>query len=86
MKSKSEPATNRIKRLLEILSSYRFGLYYLKVKDMVPSDFLLRMEGDKSDSHEVSHILQFSLHLLRTLLYPFQVTIRNIQTSNQVPY
>ena len=30
MKSKMEPATNRIKRLLEILSSYSFNLYYIK--------------------------------------------------------
>ena len=34
MKSKMEPATNRIKRLLEILSSYSFNLYYIKGKDM----------------------------------------------------
>ena len=30
MKSKMEPATNRIKRLLEVLSSYSFNLYYIK--------------------------------------------------------
>ena len=29
MRSKMEPATNRIKRLLEILSSYSFNLYYI---------------------------------------------------------
>ena len=40
MKSKAEPATNRTKRLLEILNSYSFNLYYLKGKDMVLSDFL----------------------------------------------
>ena len=33
IKSKSEQATNRIKRLLEIISSYSFNLYYLKGKD-----------------------------------------------------
>ena len=38
MKSKMEPATNRIKRLLELLSSYPFNLYYIKGKDMVLSD------------------------------------------------
>ena len=32
MKSKMEPATNRIKRLLELLSSYSFNLYYIKEK------------------------------------------------------
>ena len=40
MNSKMEPATNRIKRLLEILSSYSFNLYYIKGKGMILSDFL----------------------------------------------
>ena len=40
MKSKMEPATNRIKRLLEILSSHSFNLYYIKGKDVILSDFL----------------------------------------------
>ena len=39
MKSKVEPGTTRIKRLLELLSSYSFNLYYFKGKDMVLSDF-----------------------------------------------
>ena len=29
-KSKAEPATARIKRLLELISSYSFNLYYIK--------------------------------------------------------
>ena len=53
MKSKMEPATSRIKRLLELLSSYSFNLYYIKGKDMVLSDFLLRQQGDDSDPHEI---------------------------------
>ena len=40
IKSKTEPATARIKRLLELISSYLFNLYYIKGKDMVLSDFL----------------------------------------------
>ena len=40
IKSKVEPATTRIKRLLEIISSYSFNLYYMKGKDMILSDFL----------------------------------------------
>ena len=39
-KSKMEPATTRIKRLLELISSYSFYLYYMKGKDMILSDFL----------------------------------------------
>ena len=41
MKSKVELATTRIKRLLELISSYSFNLYFMKGKDMILSDFLL---------------------------------------------
>ena len=41
IKSKVEPTT-RIKRLLEVLSSYSFNLYYVKGKGMILSDFLSR--------------------------------------------
>ena len=53
MKSKMEPTTNRIKRLLELLSSYFFNLYYIKGKDMVLSDFLSSPQGDDSDPHKI---------------------------------
>ena len=53
MKSKMEPATNRIKRLLQILSSYSFNLYYIKDKDMILSDFLSRQIEDDSNPHEI---------------------------------
>ena len=53
MKSKMEPATNRIKRLLEVLSSYSFNLYYLKGIDMILSDFFSRQIEDDSDPQEV---------------------------------
>ena len=49
MRSKVKPATNRIKRLLEVLSAYSFNLYYIKGKDMILSDFLSRQDpGDKN--------------------------------------
>ena len=60
MRSKVEPATNRIKRLLEVLSSYSFNLYYIKGKDMVLSDFLSRQEGIDGDPREIIPI-SFSL-------------------------
>ena len=44
IRSKVEPATVRIKRLLELISSYSFNLYYIKRKDMVLSDFLSRQK------------------------------------------
>ena len=49
MKSKVEPATTRIKRLLELLSLYSFNLYYIKGKDMVLSNFLSRQKTDDSN-------------------------------------
>ena len=57
MKSKVEPATNRIKRLLEVLSAYSFNLYYIKGKDMILSDFLSRENISDGDSNEIIPIL-----------------------------
>ena len=59
MRSKAEPATTRIKRLLELLSPYSFNLYYIKGKDMVLSDFLSRQKMDNSNPHE---IIPYHLH------------------------
>ena len=53
LKSKTEPATPRIKRLLQVLSAHSFNLYYMKGKDMILSDFLSRQEIDKSNPHEI---------------------------------
>ena len=39
IKSKAEPVTPRIRRLLELISSYLFNLYYMKGKDIILSDF-----------------------------------------------
>ena len=49
IKSKAEPATIRIKGLLELISSYSFNLYYIKGKDMVLSDFLSRQNNNDSN-------------------------------------
>ena len=53
MRSKAEPATTGIKRLLELLSPYSFNLYYIKGKDMVLSNFLSRQQMDDSNPHEL---------------------------------
>ena len=73
MKSKMEPATNRIKRLLEVL------LYYIKGKDMILSDFLSRQIEDNSNLHEIipisfniQEILQESYHSMVTDTYNMQ--------------
>ena len=41
IKSKMELVTTRIKRLLELISSYSFNLYYMKGKHMILSDFIM---------------------------------------------
>ena len=56
MRSKVEPATNRIKRLLEVLSAYSFNLYYIKRKDMILSDFLSRQDISDEDTREIMPI------------------------------
>ena len=53
MRSKVEPATNRIERLLEVLSAYSFNLYYIKGKDIVLSDFLSRQDPGDEDTKEI---------------------------------
>ena len=53
MRSNVEPATTRIKRLLEVLRFYSFNLYYIKVKDMTLSDFLLRQNVNDSNPHDI---------------------------------
>ena len=53
MRSKIEPATNRIKILLEVLSAYSFNLYYIKGKDMILSDFLSRQDLDDETTKEI---------------------------------
>ena len=35
IKSKTEPGMTRIKRLLQLISSYSFNFYYMKGKDMI---------------------------------------------------
>ena len=71
MRSKAEPATTRIKRLLELLSPYSFNLYYIKGKDMVLSDFLSRQKMDDSNPHELIPI-SFSLRdQVRDYFYRF---------------
>ena len=61
IKSKAELATTRIKRLLQLITSYSFNLYYIKGKDIVLSDFLSRQKHDDSDQHDIIPIF-FNRH------------------------
>ena len=63
MRSKVEPVTNRIKRLLEVLSAYSFNLYYIKGKDMILSDFLSRQDLGDKDEKEIIPI-SFNMKLV----------------------
>ena len=76
MRSKVEPATTRIKRLLEVLSSYSFNLYYIKGKDMILNDFLSRQNVDDSNPCE---IIPISFNL-RTVL---QDKYYNLEGENE---
>ena len=77
VKSKAEPATTEIKRLLELLSAYSFNLYYIKGKDMVLSDFLSRQKSDNSIPHEIIPI-SFSL---RGVLHESYYKLGSLQNS-----
>ena len=83
MKSKMEPTTNRIKRLLELLSSYSFNLYYMKGKDMVLSDFLLRQQVDDSDPHEIIPISFNMRETLKQKYYKVEEAKFLVQTRSQ---
>ena len=64
-KNKTKPAANTVKRLLEVLSSFSFNLYYIKGKDVILSSFISSLKQDTSDLHEVipiSHSVQGILH------------------------
>ena len=71
MRSKVEPATTRIKRLLELLSSYSFNLYYIKGKDMILRDFLSRQKIDDSNPHEIIPISFNMKDILQQNYYNF---------------
>ena len=81
IKSKAEPATVRIKRLLELISSHSFILYYIKVKDMVLSDFLSRQNNDNSNPHEIIPI-SFNMHKVLQDKY-YKIDIYLVQTRSQ---
>ena len=84
MKSKMEPATNRIKRLLEILSSYSFNLYYIKGMDMILSGFLSRQIEDDSNPHEIIPISFKIWEILQENYHQLTTDSCNVQMRTQV--
>ena len=53
IKAKTKPASARIMRLLDRLSSYSFNLYYVKGRDMVLADYLSRHRIPDKDPSEL---------------------------------
>ena len=53
LKAKTEPASTRIMRLLDRLSSYSFNLYYVQGRDMVLADYLSRHRIPDNDPSEL---------------------------------
>ena len=84
MKSKMEPATNRIKTLQEMLNVYSFNLYYIKGKDMVLSDFLSRQQIDNSDHHQIIPISFNMKEILKQNYQNFAKDIFLVQTRPQI--
>ena len=80
IKSKVEPTTARIKRLLELISSYSFNLYYMKGKDMILSDFLSRQKNDNSNPHE---IIPISFNMCQILDDNYYIEKYLIQTRSR---
>ena len=81
VRSKAEPVTTRIKRLIELLSPYSFNIYYIKGKDMVLSDFLSRQMTDNSNSHEIIPISFTLKSLVGNQFYQINNKINQPKTS-----
>ena len=81
IKSKAEPATVRIKRLLKLISSYSFNLYYVKGKDMVLRDFLSRQNNNDSNHHEIIP-MSFNIHKVLQENY-YKIDSYLVQTRSQ---
>ena len=81
IKSRAVPTTVRIKRLLELNSSYSFNLYYIKGKDMVLCDFSSRQNNNDSNLHEIIPI-SFNMHKVLHENY-YNRDIYLVQTRSQ---
>ena len=84
IKSKAEPVTPRIERLLELISSYLFNLYYMKGKDMILSEFLSRQTHDDSNPHEIIPISSNMYNSLYENYYSIEIEDRYlVQTLSE---
>ena len=81
MRSKAEPATTRIKGLVELLSPYSFNLYYIKGKDMVLRDFLSRQKTNDSNPYEIIPISSTLKSLVGNQSYQINNEINQLKPS-----
>ena len=83
VKAKTVPTSQRIVRLLDLLSKFKFSLFYVKGKDMIPADFLCRIAIDGGDPSEVIPISFYYLIILKDhfshFLNKFLIATRNHQ-------
>ena len=84
IRSKVEPTMTRIKRLLEVLSSYSFNLYYIKGKDMILSDFLSRQKVNNGNPCEIIPISFNMRAVLQDKYYSLENKRYMIQTRSQM--
>ena len=83
IKSKVGPTTTRIRKLLELLSSYSFNFYYIKGKEIL-SKFLSRKKHDKSNAHEIIPISFHMQGVLHERYYNIETLERYlVQTRSQ---
>ena len=89
LKAKAEPATTRIKNLLERLAAYSFNLYYVKGKDMILADYLSHHRLRDSDPNELIPISFYITHPIgpapiKLSLFPIQ-TRRSTRAAGEAP-
>ena len=91
LKTKREPPTLRLNKLIGNLSEYKFDIYFLKGKEMDISDFLSRHPDDEDSPNEIIPIAFMLQELdiskfLDHLLYLKEEVDELPEQENYVPY
>ena len=86
IKGKTEPTMTRLKRLLGLISSYSFNLYYMKGKNMILSDFLSRQKNDDSNPHEIIPIYINTCNILDDNYYNIEKILNTNKISGQIKW
>ena len=82
LKAKTEPASNRIMRLLDRLSAYSFNLYYLKGKDMILADYLSRNRNE--DDEDPADLIPVSFCKIRDIDEFCVATRASVKASGEI--